>query len=59
MRVKIGFQEQSKGVVADVSIEDDTTTLDAEYNDRLEAEARRLYLKAQSFAEAQSMRKVK
>lgn len=61
MKVKISFEEQSKCVVANVSIEDDTTAeefeMEAQNNHVLE-ETKRLYLKAQLFAAEQTMRKI-
>jgi len=63
MKVKISFEEQSKCVVANVSVENDFNVLDDKYvpqiNDQTLAEAKRLYLLAQSFSAEQTMRKLR
>lgn len=63
MKVKISFEEQSKCVVANVSVEQDSLPIhDKEFqqlNDPVLAEAKRLYLLAQSFSAEQTMRKLR
>lgn len=58
MKVKVGFQEQAKAVVADVSIEMESSDGAAIMSEQLE-QTKQLYLKAQLFSAEQTMKKLR
>jgi len=56
MKVKVQFSEQSKCVVADVTIEEDITEVSKSLN-TLEV-TKQLFIEAQKFAQQQTMKKL-
>jgi hypothetical protein len=55
--LRIQFDEQSKGVTANVdyTVETDTESIDPSFNNKLLEETKRLYLEAKSFSHAQTL----